>query len=433
LNPGISCTQGTLLAASATGGGARPLIGMAAFSSGLALPFFALALFPSYVKRLPKSGGWMMRVKVVLGFVILAAALKYLSSVDQVMQWGMLTRERFLAGWIVLFSLAGIYLLGFLRLEGVEPGDRVGLPRLLIGAAFLVFAISLIPGMFGGRLGDLDAYIPEPSARTAGLGGGAEGATLSWIKNDYRGALAKARAENKLVFVSFTGYACTNCHWMKANMFTRPEIEAALRNFVLLELYTDGTDAASEANAQLQLARFQTAAIPLYAIMDADERVLATSAGVTRDTATYLAFLRQQSPQTTSGPDLANVKALDGKPLDAAAMAGKVVVVNFWATWCVPCVQEIPGFNALHKEYAAKGLAVVGVSMDEEGREAVDPFLKKHPIDYAVALGTDEHTAKFGLEALPVTLVFDRSGKQIKRFDGFAREEALREAVRQEL
>ncbi|HXP62517.1 MAG TPA: cytochrome c biogenesis protein CcdA, partial [Dongiaceae bacterium] len=151
---------GTLLAASVGGGGARPVFGMLAFSAGLALPFFLLALFPSYLKRLPRSGGWMARVKVVMGFVILAASLKYLSSLDQVMQWGFLTRGRFLAAWIVLFSMAGLYLLGFLRLEGIGPDDPLGLARLLIGMLFLGFAISLAPGMFGGRLGDLDAYVP---------------------------------------------------------------------------------------------------------------------------------------------------------------------------------------------------------------------------------------------------------------------------------
>ena len=119
---------GTLLAASVSGGGTRPLIGMVTFATGLALPFFLLALFPSYLKRLPRSGGWMARVKVVMGFVILAASLKYLASLDQVLQWGFLTRERFLAAWIVLFAMAGLYLLGFLRLEGIKPDEPHG-PR----------------------------------------------------------------------------------------------------------------------------------------------------------------------------------------------------------------------------------------------------------------------------------------------------------------
>jgi thiol:disulfide interchange protein len=146
---------------------------MVTFATGLALPFFLLALFPSYLKRLPRSGGWLARVKVVMGFVILAASLKYLSSVDQVLQWGWLTRERFLAAWIVLFAMAGLYLLGFVRLEGVKPDEPMGLGRLLVGMAFLVFALSLAPGMSGGRLGALDAYVPAAERRRRPAGPGA--------------------------------------------------------------------------------------------------------------------------------------------------------------------------------------------------------------------------------------------------------------------
>ncbi|HWT79204.1 MAG TPA: cytochrome c biogenesis protein CcdA, partial [Candidatus Methylomirabilis sp.] len=120
---------GTLLAASVSGGKTRPLMGMVSFATGLALPFFLLAVFPSYLQRMPRSGAWMARVKVVMGFVILAASLKYLSSLDQVLQLGWLTRERFLAAWVVLFGLAGLYLLGFLRLEGIKPDERMGLGR----------------------------------------------------------------------------------------------------------------------------------------------------------------------------------------------------------------------------------------------------------------------------------------------------------------
>ncbi len=285
---------GTLLAASVSSGGARPLIGMVAFAAGLATPFFFLALFPSYLKRMPKSGGWLERVKVIMGFLILAAMFKYLSAVDQVMHWDLLTRERFLAIWIVLFALAGLYLLGLLRLPGVKADEPLGLVRLLAGAALLVFAVSLIPGMFGARLGEIDAYVPAPGA-TALPGGGAS-AQLPWMKNQYREALAKARTEGKLVFVNFGGYACTNCHWMERNMFTRPEIAAALKDYVLVELYTDGTDAASEQNQQLQNTKFSTVAIPYYAILDPDEKVIATFPGLTRNPAEFLNFLRSGKP-----------------------------------------------------------------------------------------------------------------------------------------
>jgi len=284
----------TLLAASIQAGGLQPLIGMLAFAGGLASPFFLLALFPSYLQRLPRSGGWLARVKVVLGFVILAAMFKYASNVDQVMRWELLTRERFLAAWIVLFALAGFYLLGFLRLEGVAPEEKLGLTRLLVGAAFLIFSVSLVPGMLGYRLGELDAYVPPPRQTAVGFAAGA-GAAPAWLKNRYEEALAQAKAEDKLVFVNFTGYACTNCHWMKANMFTRPEIAEALSQFVLVELYTDGADEASQKNQQLQLERFSTVAIPFYAIVDPAENTLATFAGLTRNPEEFLAFLRSAS------------------------------------------------------------------------------------------------------------------------------------------
>jgi thiol:disulfide interchange protein DsbD len=280
---------GTLLAASVQGGGPRPALGMLSFAAGLALPFFFLALFPSYLRRMPKSGGWLARVKVVMGFVILAVMFKYLSSVDLVMQWNLLTRERFLAAWMVLLALPGLYLLGWLRLEGVKPDEPVGLWRLLIGAAFLIFSISLLPGMFGARLGELDAYVP---AATQAPGGATSQAGPVWIKNQYREALAAARRDNKPLLVAFTGYACTNCHWMKANMFTRPEIAAAMKDLVLVELYTDGADQASRQNQSLQESKFSTVAIPYYAILDSSEKVIATFPGLTRDTREFLAFLQ---------------------------------------------------------------------------------------------------------------------------------------------
>ena len=429
---------GTLLAASVSGGKTRPLMGMVSFATGLALPFFLLAVFPSYLQRMPRSGGWMARIKVVMGFVILAASLKYLSSLDQVLQLGWLTRERFLAAWVVLFGMAGLYLLGFLRLEGIKPDEHMGLGRLLTGMAFAIFAISLLPGMFGGRLGDLDAYVPL-GTQSVGSGGPGGESGLAWMKNQYREALNRARREGKLVLVNFTGYACTNCHWMKANMFTRPEIAAAMKNFVLVELYTDGTDAESEANQKVELDRFHTVAIPYYAIVDADEKVLAEFPGSTGDPAEYLAFLNKPAPVAAPAATVAassllpQASKLEGGNVDIASLSGKVVVVNFWATWCVPCIQEIPSFNKLHKDFAAQGVAVLGISMDEEGAGRVQPFLKKHPMDYPVGLGGEALNKQYNLDQLPVTLVFDRSGRQVKRFEGFTPEADLLSAVKQAL
>jgi thiol:disulfide interchange protein len=287
---------GPLLAASAQGGRLQPVVGMVSFAAGLSLPFFFLAAFPSYLKRMPRSGGWLPRVKIVMGFVLLAVMLKYLSSVDQVLQWNLLTRERFLAAWIVLFAMPGLYLLGFVRLEGVSRDEPVGLGRLFTALAFLVFALSLVPGIWGARLGELDAYVPLP-AQAGFSAASASGAPLSWSKNNLNEALARAKSEGKPVLVSFTGYACTNCHWMKANMFTRPEIARAMSGFVLVELYTDGADAASEENQRLQESRFQTVAIPYYAILNGDGQTVASFPGLTRNPEEFLKFLHEGAAQ----------------------------------------------------------------------------------------------------------------------------------------
>jgi thiol:disulfide interchange protein len=279
---------GTILAASVQQKGAQPVLGMASFAVGLASPFFFLAAFPSYLKKLPKSGGWLARVKVVMGFAVLAFMLKYLSNVDLVLQTNWITRERFLAAWFVLFAMAGLYLLGLLQLEGVEPGEHLGVGRLLAASAILIFAFTLLPGMFGAPLGELDAFVPpaaEGGTATAEAG-------PKWMKNQYREALALARQENKHVLVAFTGYACTNCHWMKANMWPKPEIAEAMKDLVLVELYTDGTDKASEEFQKLEDDKFQTVAIPYYAILDADGKVIARLEGRSTNEKEVLAFVK---------------------------------------------------------------------------------------------------------------------------------------------
>ena len=418
---------GTLLAGSLQLGALRPLVGMAVFSTGMALPFFLLALFPAFLKRLPKSGGWLPRVKIVLGFGVLAFSLKYLAGLDQTMQWGLLPRERFLAIWIVLFSLAGAYLLGFLRLEGVEQDEPLGLGRLLTGAALLAFALSLVPGMSGGSLGSLEAFVPM-AASQPGAPAGASG-PLVWMKDQYREALDRARREGKLLFIDFTGYNCANCHWMRANILNRPEIAGELQNFVLLELYTDGTDAASAANSQLQQEKFATVSEPFYVILDADERLVAKFDGLTHDAAAFLAFLRTRPAaasvrESAIGP----FRKLDGSPFDTVWDKGRVVVLNFWATYCVPCIAEIPAFNKVYYELSPRVCDMVGVDMDED-TSGVPAFLLKHPIAYRVAVGSADTWKQYKIDGLPVTLVLDRAGQVAKRFDAGVKEADLRAAI----
>ncbi len=410
--------MGTLLAASVGANKLRPVLGMVVFASGLALPFFLLALFPKYLEKLPRSGEWLSRVKVVMGFLVLAAMLKYLYSLDAVLQTGILTRERFLAAWVVLFGMAGFYLLGFVRLPGISRDAELGAVRLLIGTVFVVFGLSLVPGMFGAKLGEIEAYIP-PVANGAGDG------PLAWNENDLDAAFAKAKAEGKPVLVNFTGYACTNCHWMKANMFTRPEVNGAMKNMVLVDLYTDGTDAASQANQKLEEDKFQTVAIPFYVLYDANRNVLATFPGLTRKPEEYLSFLNTSLTAKPAAAALqgAPFKTLEGAALSTADWKGKVVVLNYWATWCVPCRSEIPEFNRMHDELGAKGVEVVGISMDQDGADAVKPYLEKNPIRYTIGLGSGE------MDQLPVTLVLDGNGNTVQRFDGLAAPAEIRAAV----
>ena len=288
---------GPLLIASVQQKGSQPVLGMLSFATGLAAPFFLLALFPSYLQKLPRSGGWMSRVKVVLGFIVLALMLKYLVNVDQALQTHLISRGIFLSGWIVLFALPGLYLLGLLAMEGIKRDEKLSVSRTLTAAAFLIFAISLVPGLFGQKLSaEIEAISPEPAAGTAELAGSSAASASATLKNDLDGALAKAKQDNKYVLVNFTGYACTNCHWMKRNMFTRPEIASVLNNMVIVDLYTDGTDADSEKNQKLEDQKFSTVSIPFYAIMDASGSVVATFPQLTKDPQEFLAFLQKRAP-----------------------------------------------------------------------------------------------------------------------------------------
>lgn len=292
----FACTgpfMGSLLAGSFTSGGAAfPAVGMAMFATGLSAPFFLLALFPPLMNRLPRSGGWLATSKRTAGLVIVAVGLKYLGNADQVFGWAILTRERFLAVWMVLFAAAALYLWGILRFRDDGPVEGIGLVRLGVGTLFLALAVSLVPGMFGGRLGELDAHVPgDPDPAFAG--GGDSG--LQWIKDDYDGAVLRARSENATLFVSFTGYACSNCKWMKSNMFTRPEVASLLGEMTLVELYTDGVDEASERHQALQVERFRSSSIPFYALIRPNGTTAATFSGQTRDTDEFLQFLESAS------------------------------------------------------------------------------------------------------------------------------------------
>ena len=174
-----------------------------------------------------------------MGFLELAAALKFLSNVDLVWQWGIISREVFIAGWIAIFFLCGFYLLGKIRLPHDSALDTIGPLRLLASSGCLAFGLYLMTGLFGAPLGEWDAFFPPYGSygEIAKIRSGEP--ELAW-RDDYEAGLAEAKATGKSVFIDFTGYACTNCRWMEANIFPEKEVHALLKQFVRVQLYTDG-------------------------------------------------------------------------------------------------------------------------------------------------------------------------------------------------
>jgi thiol:disulfide interchange protein DsbD len=291
----FTCTApfvGTLLVMAAGGDWQWPLAGMLAFSTVFALPFFVLALMPQWMARLPRSGGWLNSVKVMMAFLEIAAAMKFISNVDLVWHWGIFTRDVVLASWVVIGLLMALYVLGLFRFRHEAPVAHVGFVRLAAALLCGTAAIWLLTGLFGRRLGEIEAFLPPAAEVTVEASAGA-GDELPWVMNDFEDGLARARREGRRVFVDFTGYTCTNCRWMEANMFTRPDVRRELRNFVLVRLYTDGDGELYLRQQRLQQARYQTVALPFYAIVTGSGKPVADFPGLTRDPAQFVAFLRE--------------------------------------------------------------------------------------------------------------------------------------------
>lgn len=295
----FTCTTplvGGLLVLATQGSWLYPILGMLAFSSVFALPFFILALAPQLVAQLPKSGGWLNSVKVVMGFLEIAAAMKFISNVDLVWGWGIFTREVVLATWVAVALLITLYLLGIFQLSHDMKSERLGAVRVMVSLVFLSLGFYLLTGLFGKTLGELESFLPPRTENmTTGssvVGNGSSTKTEEWITNDYNAALAKAKAENKAVFIDFTGYTCTNCRWMEANMFPKPKVAAELDKFVRVRLYTDGEGEPYEGFQKMQEEKFSTVALPLYAVVDAGGNTLATFPGLTRDENTFVKFLQ---------------------------------------------------------------------------------------------------------------------------------------------
>ncbi|WP_369012594.1 protein-disulfide reductase DsbD family protein [Flavobacterium anhuiense] len=310
----FSCTGpivGTLLVEAASNGGIAPIVGMLGFSSALALPFMLFALFPGWLNSLPKSGGWLNTVKVVLGFLELALAFKFLSNADLVLQLHFLEREVFLAIWIAIFGTLAFYLFGKITLPHDSPTHHISVGRLSLGLIVLSFTIYMIPGLWGAPLKLISAFPPPPQYSESpfgvgGTGNGAvsagsikgmpEGAELGphgiMVFHDYEDGLAYAKEINKPIMLDFTGYACVNCRKMENNVWSDPLVLPILKNdVVLISLYVDDKrelpkeeQFTTEAGDKIitvgdkwtdfMISKYKTNTQPLYVITDLEGKNL---------------------------------------------------------------------------------------------------------------------------------------------------------------
>jgi thiol:disulfide interchange protein len=328
----FSCTGpivGSLLVASAGGEVIKPIVGMAAFSSAFAIPFTLFALFPQWLKSLPKSGGWLNTVKVVLGFLELALALKFLSIADQVYHWRILDREIYLAFWIVIFGMLGFYLLGKIRTPHDSVVEKVSVPRILLSIVTFTFVVYMIPGMWGAPLKALAGYLPPQSTidfdlnKRTGVSAannvGREAKKYTDLFHlpheldgffDYKEALAYAKIVNKPVFIDFTGHGCVNCREMEARVWLDPAVLQRLHNdFVIVALYVDDKTELPESewytstydnkvkktigaqNGDLQIVKYNNNAQPHYCIVDHEGNLLVAPKNYDLNPANFVAFL----------------------------------------------------------------------------------------------------------------------------------------------
>jgi thiol:disulfide interchange protein DsbD len=282
----FTCTApfvGTLLVTAAAGDWRWPAAGLLVFATVFALPFLVLALVPRAVAKLPRSGEWLSTVKVTLGFIELAAAFKFISNADLVLGWNVFTRDVVLAVWLAIFLALALYL-GGVRLRRPRLGGvRYPLPGLAVAA----LVVWLGTGVGGRRLGELDSFLP-PATTASGTRSAGE---LDWLVDDYDAALAGARRSGLPVLIDFTGYTCTNCRWMEANMFPRPDVTKELEHFVRVRLFTDGQSELNRQQQAFEQERFGTVALPLYAVVDDRGETRATFLGMTRDAAEFIEFL----------------------------------------------------------------------------------------------------------------------------------------------
>lgn len=277
----FTCTApfvGTLLVLATQGSWRWPLLGLGVYAAAFALPFFLLALAPGMLSRLPTAGPWILDLRRALGVLEIAAAVKFLSNADLVWGWGVLGRDV-----VIGVAIVAVLAIGMLTLLRRSPS----LPRLAVLAVCLLSAVWLSRGLQGYRLGELEALLP-PAPHDVVLAGRGE---LPWNLNDYDASLQRAQQQQKPLLVDFTGYTCTNCRWMEANMFPRAEVRTLLGEYVRVRLYTDGRGAVYEQQQRMQQEMFGTVALPYYVIVTPAGRPLATFLGMTRDEGDFARFL----------------------------------------------------------------------------------------------------------------------------------------------
>ncbi|MFN8358326.1 MAG: cytochrome c biogenesis protein CcdA [Candidatus Kapaibacterium sp.] len=311
----FTCTVpfvGSALIAAADGEWFYPIIGMLGFSGTFAIPFFLLALFPSKLSKLPKAGGWMNNMKVVMGFLEIAAAMKFISNFEMAWKWGILPREMFLSVWIGSSILIVIYVLGVYRLKLDSPVSNVSAFRIVWAIFFATITLYLMTGLFGGKsLGTLEAFLPLPSPQYEEITKGKKQQPSSkptgntnaaqmnvqqeehWFSN-YKDALAEAKKLNKPIFIDFTGVFCTNCRWMERNIFTKPEVNSLMSDLVRVRLYTDQQTDEDKWNKNMMMTRFNSIELPLYAIVSPDDKILETQS-FTKDQAEFIEFINKGS------------------------------------------------------------------------------------------------------------------------------------------
>jgi thiol:disulfide interchange protein len=338
----FSCTGpivGTILIESFQGQVMKPVVGMLGFSSAFAIPFTLFAIFPGMLKELPKSGGWLNSVKVVLGFIELALGFKFLSVADQAYHWGLLDRDIYISIWFVLAILLGFYLLGKIRLPHDSPSEKTSVPRLVMAIISFVFAIYLLPGLFGAPLKALSGYLPPLSTHDFAIKAiiqdeiaKAQISTASANKNqfptkvkyaeilhlphgiqgffDYEQAVSYAKKVKKPLFIDFTGHGCVNCRKMEEYVWSDPQVLKRLKeDYVVVALYVDDKTTLPESewytseydgkvkktlgkqNFDFQITRFNGNAQPYYVLLDNDEEPLVRPKSYDAEVTNFIQFL----------------------------------------------------------------------------------------------------------------------------------------------